>query len=384
MTELPRTAAPARPSGPSRRKVLSLIGGGTVLAATAGAATFLGSRTPHAALAPWAAAGTPSEPRLRALSYALLAPNPHNRQPWEAELIGPDVVAIWRDPARDLPMTDPFGRQLTIGMGCFLELMVLAAAETGHGVELDLYPEGEAGPVALARFRAGEGTPDPLFAAVMDRRSCKEPFADLPVPAADAAALSAHAAVHTDAATVAALKALTWEAWVIEMETPRTWKESVDLLRIGKAEIEASPDGIDLGGAMFDLLKPLGLVSRAAMLNPDDIGVRQTREMYRRMLAATPAHVSITTAGNTRADQIAVGRAWLRLNLDATARGLALQPVSQALQEFPEMAGPRATAHALLAPNGGTVQMLGRLGYGPDVAQTPRWPLETRLRHARG
>lgn len=35
------------------------------------------------------------------------------------------------------------------------------------------------------------------------------------------------------------------------------------------------------------------------------------------------------------------------------------------------MAPRREAAHKLLAKEGETVQMLGRLGYGPNVAQSP-------------
>ena len=166
----------------SRRGVLGLIGGGTIVAAGAGAGGFALTRTPETALAPWSAAGQYSDPRKRALSYAILAPNPHNRQPWLVDIDQPDTVILYRDKARDLPHTDPHARQLTIGLGCFLELMTIAAGETGHGVDLDLFPEGEAGPVAVARFQGG-GKRDPLFGQVMLRRSCKEPFEDRPVPA---------------------------------------------------------------------------------------------------------------------------------------------------------------------------------------------------------
>jgi hypothetical protein len=99
-------------------------------------------------------------------------------------------------------------------------------------------------------------------------------------------------------------------------------------------------------------------------------------------MESAPAHVVTTTPGNTRADQIEAGRRWLRLNLATTGMGLALHPVSQALQEYPEMAGPYAEMHAAYARPGETVQMLGRLGYGPDIAPTPRWPLEDKLRPA--
>jgi hypothetical protein len=46
------------------------------------------------------------------------------------------------------------------------------------------------------------------------------------------------------------------------------------------------------------------------------------------------------------------------------------------------MAAHRADIHALLAKPGDTVQMLGRLGYGPATPRTPRWPLEARIRNA--
>jgi len=62
-----------------------------------------------------------------------------------------------------------------------------------------------------------------------------------------------------------------------------------------------------------------------------------------------------------------------------TALGLSLQPISQALQEYPEMAEHYTQAHQLLAQPGHTVQMFGRLGYGPSIARTPRWPLEAKI-----
>jgi hypothetical protein len=36
-------------------------------------------------------------------------------------------------------------------------------------------------------------------------------------------------------------------------------------------------------------------------------------------------------------------------------------------------------SHELLAKDGETVQMLGRLGYGPLTKPAPRWPLEAKL-----
>ncbi|WGH79439.1 Acg family FMN-binding oxidoreductase [Jannaschia ovalis] len=365
----------------SRRKTLALIGGGTVLAAGAGIGAFAATRTPHAALAPWDAAGAYADPRMRALSYALLAPNPHNRQPWEAELIGTDGITIWRDPARDLLVTDPFARQLTIGMGCFLELARMAADAEGLATETTLFPAGEAGPVARLRLVPG-GTPDPLFAHVMERRSHKAAFELRPVTADAAAPLARHATLHLDGRLRDDLRQLAQDAWRTEMATPAALKESIDLLRIGRNEIEANPDGIDLGGPLMEGLARAGLLTRAAAMDPDNPGTRRQIEGEAAIIMGAPAMLTLVTPGNTRRDQIAAGRRWLRLNLAATGAGLAIRPVSQALQEYPEMAAHLARAHALAAPDGGTVQMLGLLGYAARTARTPRWPLETRMRDA--
>jgi len=364
----------------SRRKAISLIGGGVVLAATAATAGFLTTRTPHSALEPWKTAGSYQEPRRFALSYAILAPNPHNRQPWLVDLTQDGKVILLRDKQRDLPITDPHNRQIIIGLGCFLELMGIAAAQKGFDVVHDVFPQGEDGPVAVSTFRPG-AQPDPLFTQAMKRRSCKEAFDDRPVPADLATSLSDFATIIDQPEPVAALRKLTWDAWMVEALTPHTMRESVDLMRFGKAEINANPDGIDLGGPFLEALMLAGQLTREDQLDPSSNGFQQGVEIYREMLAATPAYAVLASATNTRADQIDTGRKWLRLNLMTTRLGLALHPVSQALQEYPEMAAHYKSAHDMLAQPGHTVQMLGRLGFGPEVQETPRWPLETRIAH---
>jgi hypothetical protein len=365
----------------SRRKALALIGGGTIFAATASAGTFVVTRTPHAALAPWDAAGGYADPRMRALSYALLAPNPHNRQPWEAELVGDDGIVLWRDKARNLPVTDPFDRQLTIGMGCFLELCRMAAAEDGYDARTNLFPGGEDGPVARITLAPGAAR-DPLFAHVLERRSHKAAFASTPVTSDAAASLSKHATLFLDGPERDALRAFALEAWFAEAAAPEAFQESIDLLRIGKAEINAQPDGIDLGGPVMDTLAAVGIVTREAAADPSNAGTRQSINAYADAIRGAPAITLGVTPGNGRTDQIEAGRRWMRLNLAATGAGLALRPVSQALQEYDAVLPIRQALHDRFAPNGGTVQMLGLLGYGERTPRTPRWPLETRMRPA--
>ena len=81
-------------------------------------------------------------PAKRALSFAILAPNPHNRQPWLVDLATENQVTLYVDTGKLLPHTDPLNRQITIGLGCFLEVMAMAAAEQGYRVDIQLFPQG--------------------------------------------------------------------------------------------------------------------------------------------------------------------------------------------------------------------------------------------------
>ena len=374
----------------SRRNTLALIGGGVILAAT-GALGSIATRKPSTALLPWGQAGQGEDARHRALSWALLAPNPHNRQPWLVDLREAGVVTLYVDTAKLLPHTDPFNRQITIGLGCFLEQMRMAASHDGQRVEITPFPEGyddralDARPVARAVFTPDPSvSPDPLFVHALDRRSNKEPF-DTARPLPDgtleklAVGTTARFGGTLDPKEVADWRAFTREALRIEIETPRTYKESVDLFRIGRAEVDANPDGIDFTGPLFEVLGATGLMTRDTVLDTSSQAYQAGLDAVYANTDTAMGHVWLVTPGNARVDQIATGADWLRVNLAATAAGVAFQPLSQALQEYPEMAALHADLHARLAPTGGTVQMLARIGYGPTVEPSPRWPLEAKI-----
>lgn len=375
----------------SRRGVLKLIGGGVVLAA-AGAGGFVALNQPsRAARKAWRVAGEETEFRRRFLSYALLAPNPHNRQPWLVQMEGNDALTLFVDLERRLPATDPFDRQIVIGCGAFLELLVLAGAQEGFGAEVQMFPEGEdmatldARPIAHVRFSALSAKPDPLFAHVLARRSNKEAYLPENVPEdalgrlIEEGARFGQVSGGTGNTSLAdQLRDLTWQAHKLEVETPRTNQESVDLMRIGSAEVKANPDGIELEGPMIGLGKAIGLISREALADQSSEGFLQGLAMYEAMAMSARGFVWIANDNQSRADQIDAGRAYVRMNLRATELGLGLHPWSQALQEYDEMAPLYARMHGLIG-GGKRLQMLARTGFGPDVGPTPRRGLEAHL-----
>jgi hypothetical protein len=384
--------------GVSRRTIV-LSAGGASLALIGAGGLFAVTRTPSRALAPWREIESPppADLRLDAFRHAVLAPNPHNRQPWLIQLVGQDQAVLYCDLDRRLPHTDPFDRQILIGFGCFLEIARIAAAERGVKMQIQVFPEGlpsdrlDQRPIASLRFVASGSVPkDPLFGAIAFRRSSKVPFDTArPIEKAVLASLvahgspQAHVAASADDALVRSVRSRSWKAWMVELETERTWQESVDLMRIGRSEIEANPDGISIGGPILEALGLAGLFSRGQMARPGTRAHSGSIDRYRPILSSGMAYAWITTPGNSRLEQIEAGRTFVRLNLEAARQKLGFHPISQALQEFSEMAPVFEDMHATLgAQRGERVQMLARLGYGSDVGKTPRWPLGSRLKGA--
>jgi hypothetical protein len=154
----------------SRRKFIRIAGTTAVVVAVSKAAIDL-DKMPSKATAAWFNANrSKSDLRLYVLSYAILAPNPHNMQPWIVDLRQPGQIDLYGDPSRLLPQSDPFSRQILIGHGAFLELLDLAASAAGHRTKITYFPKGEFGdriderPIASIRLIPDATRKrDPLF-----------------------------------------------------------------------------------------------------------------------------------------------------------------------------------------------------------------------------
>ncbi|MCZ4312681.1 twin-arginine translocation pathway signal protein [Comamonadaceae bacterium G21597-S1] len=388
-----------------RRNFIRIAGGGVVLAATA-ATTACSSAIPPQAIAAWR--GPPAdEPDVRRwiLSHAILAPHSHNLQSWIVDLDEPDTIMLYCDLQRLLPETDPFSRQIMMSHGTFLELIAIAAREKGLRSEIALFPQGvfdaqaiDARPVARVQLVPDRSvTPDPLFAQILRRhtnRSHYDPQRPIPAAAWQAMALAAHAdgpdgwlrfghvGLQDPPQLLQRHRAIASQAWAIELRTPRAILESFKVLRVGADEVARHRDGLTLMDPMVVWMERLGLFDRSKAPAADDFATTSQIEQFDEKIASTPGFLWMVSQHNDRATQVRAGRAYVRVQLAATAHGLAMQPLQQALQEYPEQAGPYARIRALLdAPAPAqTVQMWARVGYAPAVEPAPRRGVQAHIR----
>jgi hypothetical protein len=381
-----------------RRSFVRLVGGGVVMAAAAPLAAC-SSALPDEAIAAWKGPGSEPDVRRWILAHAILAPHSHNLQSWLVDLRVPGEILLRCDPTRLLPQTDPFSRQIMMSHGTFLELLDIAARERGLRAETTLFPEGaygpdriDARPVARVRLLPDAAlAKDPLFGQILLRHTNRNAYElARPVPAAAWQAMAAAVQPHdlrfgfvgTDqAAALQRHRDIARAAWKTELTTPRTMLESFKVMRVGASEISQHRDGLSMTDPMVVALTRLGLFDRSQAPAPDSFATTSQIKDFDRKIDSTPAFLWLVSQGNERATQVNAGRAYARVQLAATAHGLAMQPLQQALQEYPEQAPLHADIHRLLdAPRPAqTVQMWARVGYATPVQPAPRRGLDAHL-----
>lgn len=379
----------------TRRHVLEWLSAAPLLSACGG-----GEALPDP-VAAWRDPGAgETDVRRFALAHAILAPNPHNTQPWLVELDDADGMTLYCDLDRRLPFTDPLDRQITVGCGCFLELYSMSAGLRGYWPNIEFFPEGEPTPRLdtrpLARVTLGpqqaQPNSDPSALQIVNRRTNRKPF-EARVP--DAEALHELDNVVTgmgeeytggvywmnEPARVAQARDLVWRAWDRELRTEGAAAETFEWLRFGREEIARHQDGLAIDAPGIGIFRMLGQLDRDDLINPDSEANKSAARDWRELAMTAPAFLWLTSTGDTPSRRLNAGRAYARMALAATDMGLALHPWSQALQEYEEMADLYAEMRTFLAPGEGeTIQMLVRVGYGETVPPTPRRGVAPLLR----
>lgn len=344
------------------------------------------------------------DPRLQLVALALLAPSGHNMQPWRVrpDPRDPAVMDLFVDTARPTPVVDPLARQTMVSQGAFPEYMRVAGSQLGLGVDIDLFPRGlpEEGrllpslderPVARISVTRTSPLDTPGYAALFLPDTNRGPFADRPPTAEELLDLTSAAARASDLPGVgqvrtevrdtaedrAAISTLAQRGTEVESELVGAARETAAVFRSNERQKNAQRFGFSVEGqgttgvAMY---LTQGLITLVPQLLDQQSQADRQQESTRVAQAHTPAFLVVRTPGNSRGDQVAAGMAYAAICLRAHTLGLAVQPLSQVLEEYPEMAREYDGAHALLAPDGGTVQMLLRVG-----VPTQEYPTSMRL-----
>ncbi|MEX1363587.1 MAG: hypothetical protein AB1Z98_10695, partial [Nannocystaceae bacterium] len=291
-----------------------------------------------------------ASPILTALRYGITAPSPHNTQPWLFEVRGDHEARLYFDRDRRLVFTDPPIRQGHLGHGTLLETVALAAPRFGHRARIELLPEGPMTPqtygerpTAIIRVVPdADARPEPLADAMATRRTSRLVHEGPPITADEgrtiAADITAPDGVTIEVITddrVAALREMAKEAMAIEVDDRELYGETLTWFRFTPEQIREQGDGLNLQTADSDT------AAARMFLKPSNWHAKTNRRVYLKRFDAavdsTTAFVTLSTDDDTMRDWIVAGQAWLRTQLAAHRHGLWMHPLSQILQEFPQM-----------------------------------------------
>ena len=336
---------------------------------------------------------TQKDIRLKVLAYAMMCPNPHNKQPWIINLTGPDSFDLYVDPERLLPATDPYYRQIHIGQGTFLETLSIAARGLGLEAEISYFPQGLYDneelinkPVASIKLvKPDQAKAEPLFNYLLTRQSNKRVYEQQGLTDQQIDILKdfhwqgnkSRLSMVNDVAAKEKMEYYLTEAMRIETGDTARDKETIAMFRFNDLEMKQHRDGFGVAQAGVSGLKKF-IVERFILTrvsvkkDPTDFGL-QAVEMTANTAASTKTFGWLNTLGNSRLNQVMVGRDYCRINLKITAMGLAMHPMSQVLQEYEDMLPLQAEFRKAFNINDKeTVQMLFRLGKADPTEHGPR------------
>ncbi|WP_019913488.1 Acg family FMN-binding oxidoreductase [Paenibacillus sp. HW567] len=372
-----------------KKVMLIVVSGIAGLVAVVFAALLLisGVFTQQRYLQPWKPgySAKMADPRLQLTAHGLLAASGHNMQPWRIKLDPNNdmVFSLYADSSRVSPAVDPDARQFMVSQGTFLEYIRIAGAELGYDAAIKLFPEGEyeesrlAGsmdskPVAritLTKISAAAGPLYPyLFQPDTNRGGYKpDPLTDSQVQELKGINKDSDMTIEVfqDAGNMQKLADYANQAAKVEAGVDRVMEETAQIFRANEREKNKyrygfSVEGQGTSGLMRHVLQ--GAVTLLPSLNKGQAASDQLIQSTEASVDKTPAYALIVSGDNSRTSQVRSGMLYSRLILTAHRLGLAMQPLSQAIEEYPEMNGIYSDIHRSYAPGGGTIQMLVRLG----------------------
>lgn len=325
--------------------------------------------------------GSAREKLLYLLNYAVLAPSGHNTQPWLFE-VKDDRVLLYADRTRALPVVDPNDRELVMSCGAALFYLITVIRHFYAKPIVKLFPDTN-DPDLMAEVQIDAESPADeagsevhnLFRAIKSRRTNRLPFKSRPIPEKDLDALKATATtkgVHLHLESTPEKKQLLAdliaEGDKIQGANRHFRRELAAWIHPNRRRRNDGLPGYALGaGDVESMAVPF-------LVRTFDWGDGQAAR-DRQLAEGSPILAVLSTECDAEQDWLIAGTALAHVLLLAAHFGISASFLNQPL-EVPEL---RSKVAGVLGVTEHP-QIILRMGYGPEPAQTPRKPLHEVLK----
>ncbi len=331
--------------------------------------------------------------RTQLIAHGILAANGHNMQNWKFKY-APDndkKFDMFIDTRRLATEVDPYYTQATISQGTMFEYMVLAGKKLGYDLKIELFPDGEYSKnaskeelkqkkVAHIELEKTEKQQSPLYNEMFKPDTYRVAYKKNLLSPGDTEILQSlnnfkdiRVVYIGKGEKYDKIKNYVLESAEIESGIERIMRESVKLFRKNEREKNRYRYGFSFEGSAITGFK-MHLMQAFLTLFPGMSNLDAARDAFMtqtKMAAEDNAgFFLIISKGNSRHQQFNAGRLYSRIQLTAHTLGLAIQPLSQAIEEYPEMKNVYDSIHKDTAEEDETILMLFRIG--EPVSEVPK------------
>jgi hypothetical protein len=323
-----------------------------------------------------------TKPVMKAITYGLTAPSPHNTQSWYLDTISDTEMFLYVKHV--LPETDPPARQILMGAGCFIELVSIGMTQEGYETNVSYLPQGDFRltankmsdkPVAKISFVKNANVKrDVLSGYIYQRGTNRKPYKGKMITQTEFESIKSlmgeyHSELqfYTGKEQMQPYLDIFSEAMEIETKTKATNEETRQKFRFSEKELAEKRDGISLPQMGYEgfILK----IATKQMNNGDSLTwhsektFKATMKGINKGIYSSKGLIFFTTKTNTKLDWIKSGRDYARFNIAIAKLGIVTHPYNQVIQEYPEMENLQKKFRELAkVKEGEKTQMIVRVG----------------------
>jgi len=333
------------------------------------------------------------DPRTQIIAHGILAANGHNMQNWKFKYDPNNDKAfdMYIETDRLVNEVDPYKTQAVITQGTLFEYMNLASESLGYSLNLELFPDGEYSNdisvenlnqkrVARVELKESQKRQPSLYNEMFKPDTSRVAYEKGVLSQEDVEKLKnlnnqdeLQIYYLGEGEKYDQIKNYVLESAKIETGVERVMQEAAIIFRKNEREKNEyrygfSFEGSGVHGFKMHLLQTLLTI----FPNMNNLEAAKSNFMTQTELATkeNSGFLLITANNNSRAQQFNTGRLYSKIQLTAHTLGLAIQPLSQAIQEYPEMKDIYQNIHNDIVEGNETILMLFRIG--KPVSEVPK------------